>query len=264
MRKYIKVFSNCLQDYSVYRLNFILTRVRIILSILITYFLWLAVYADTNSVFGYHKIQMLTYILLTLFINGIIFSTQTSRIAEEINYGKLSNFLIKPISYFFYNLARDLSDKFINVFFSIFEFLLIIFFLKPVIFIQSDLSIIFMFCVFLIIASILYFEIGVLLSFIGFWSNEIWAPRFLFFILISFLSGVYFPLDIMPPVIFNILSYLPFTYLVYFPLKIFLGQMSNILIIKGLFISIFWLFMFYILVKVLWAKGLKSYTAEGM
>ncbi len=207
---------------------------------------------------------MLTYVLLTLFINGIVFSTQTFKIAEEINFGTLSNFLIKPVSYFLYNLARDLADKFLNIFFSIIEFIILIYLIKPEIFIQTDPFIISVFCFSVIMASILYFEIGILLSFIGFWSNETWAPRFLFFILVSFLSGMYFPLDIMPSFIFNFLSYLPFTYLVYFPLKIFLGQLNNFFIIKGMLISFFWMLIFYLLLKILWHKGLKTYTAEGM
>lgn len=264
MKKYFKVFSNCLQNYSAYRLNFILWRVRVILSILITFYLWLAVYSGTRIAFGYQKTQMLTYVLLTLFINGIVFSTQTFKIAEEINFGSLSNFLIKPLSYFLYNLARDLSDKFINIFFSIFEFIILIYLLKPEIFMQTDPFIISLFCLAIVTASVLYFEIGILLSFIGFWSNETWAPRFLFFILVSFLSGMYFPLDILPRGIFQILSYMPFSYLVYFPLKIFLGQLNNNLIIEGMIISFFWMLVFYLLLKVLWHKGLKTYSAEGM
>ncbi len=264
MKKYLQVFNNCLQNYSAYRLNFILWRVRMILSILITFYLWFAVYAGTQMAFGYRKTEMLTYILLTLFINGIVFSTQTFKIAEEINFGTLSNFLIKPVSYFIYNLARDLADKFLNILFSIIEFIILIYLIKPEIFIQTNQFIISIFCLSIIIASILYFEIGVLLSFIGFWSNETWAPRFLFFILVSFLSGMYFPLDIMPRLIFQILSYMPFTYLVYFPLKIFLGQLNNNYIIQGILISFFWILIFILLIKFLWHKGLKTYTAEGM
>lgn len=264
MKKYLQVFNNCLQNYSAYRLNFILWRVRVILTILIIFYLWLAVYSGTSTAFGYRKIEMLTYVLLTLFINGIVFSTQTFKIAEEINFGTLSNFLIKPVSYFLYNLARDLADKFLNIFFSVIEFIILIYLIRPEIFIQTDPFIIAIFCLSVISASVLYFEIGVLLSFIGFWSNETWAPRFLFFILVSFLSGMYFPLDIMPRLIFEILSYLPFTYLVYFPLKIFLGHLSNHHMFEGLIISFIWMLIFYLLLKILWNKGLKTYTAEGM
>src|SRR3990167_371349 len=113
MFKYFYVTKNSLAEFFTYRLNFILWRVRVIISILITYFLWLAIYAGQDNIFNYRKDQMLTYIILLAFLTGVVLSTQTFRIAEEINSGNLSNFLIRPINYFVYNLFRDLADKII-------------------------------------------------------------------------------------------------------------------------------------------------------
>lgn len=263
MNKYLMVVNNSLQEYFTYRLNFILWRVRVIVSILISYFLWTAVFSQSSQVFGYRENQMLTYILLTIFINGVVFSTQTFRVAEEINYGILSKYLIRPINYFAYNLSRDFSDKLINTFFSFFEFLLLLFLLKPPITLQTNPMWLILFIQSIILAAILYFEISLLISFLGFWSHETWAPRFLFFILISFLAGNYFPLDIFPSSIYKILEFLPFTYLLFYPLKIYLGQVSIYFAVKGFFTVLFWVAGLYFLLKWLWRKGLKAYTAEG-
>ncbi|MBI4990876.1 ABC-2 family transporter protein [Candidatus Gottesmanbacteria bacterium] len=263
MKKYLMVINNGLQEYFTYRLNFVLWRVRVIVAILISYFLWNAVYSQSNQVFGYGQSQMMTYILLTIFINGIVFSTQTFRVAEEINYGILSRYLIRPLNYFVYNLSRDFADKLINTSFSVIEFLLLVFLLKPPIIFQTNPLWILLFVQSVIFAAILYFEISLLISFIGFWSNETWAPRFLFFILVSFLAGNYFPLDIFPPPIYKILELLPFTYLLFYPLKIYIGQVSSIFIIKGFLSVIFWIIALYFILRLFWRKGLKVYTAEG-
>lgn len=263
MKKYLTVINISLQEYFTYRLNFILWRVRVIVSILISYFLWLAVFSQSVQVFGYRENQMLTYILFTIFINGIVFSSQSFRVAEEINSGMLSKYLIRPINYFAYNFSRDFSDKLINTFFSLFEFLLLLFLLKPPIVLQTNPLWLALFVQSIIFAAILYFEISLLISFIGFWSNEIWAPRFLFFILISFLAGNYFPLDIFPSVIYKTLEFLPFTYLLFYPLKIYLGQASMYFVLKGFIVVSFWLVLLFFFLKRLWRKGLKAYTAEG-
>jgi len=263
MKKYLLVTNLSLQEYFVYRLNFILWRVRVVVSILISYFLWSTVYQNTKVIFGYGQSQMLTYILLTIFINGIVLSTQTSRVAEEINRGSLSNFLVRPIDYFSYNLSRDMADKIVNTFFSVFEFIILLVILNPPVVLQTNVYLLLLFALTAILAGILYFEISMLLSFIGFWSHETWAPRFLFFIIVAFLAGNYFPLDIVPPSIFKILEILPFTYLVFFPLKIYLGNVSTFFIIKGIITTGIWIVLLYLIMKWVWIRGLKTYTAVG-
>lgn len=207
---------------------------------------------------------MLTYILLITFLNGVVLSTQTFRVAEEINTGTLSNFLIKPISYFGYVLSRDVSDKIINTFFSVFEIIFLYLLLRPPIFLQTSFFWLGLFAVTCVLAAFLFFEIGMILSLIGFWSRETWAPRFIFFILVTFLAGTYFPLDIMPKPIFDFIQLLPFTYLVFFPLKIYLGQMEAAFLLKGFLIMSLWIISLTLTAGYFWRKGLKVYTAEGI
>jgi len=263
MKKYLLIIHNSLMEYFTYRLNFFLWRVRVVLSILITFFLWQAVFKSTHEILSYKESQMFTYIILLNFIASIAQSTQTFKIAHEINSGRLSNFLLQPINYFYFNLSRDLADKIINVIFSFFEIWLMFLTLKVPFNFQSDLYWIFLFILASFFASILYFEINVFLSFIGFWSKEIWAPRFVFSILVSFLSGTYFPLDIIPFKIFNLLKFLPFPYLIFFPLKVYLGNLPSRDILQGFVISLLWILMMIIILKFLWRRGLKIYTAQG-
>ena len=48
-----------------------------------------------------------------------------------------------------------------------------------------------------------------------------------------------------------------------FPLKIYLGSLNMTVIFEGLAISIFWMILLFLVCKVVWAKGLKIYGAEG-
>lgn len=207
---------------------------------------------------------MLTYVLLISFLNGIVLSSQTFRVAEEINRGVLSNILIKPLSYFGYILSRDVSDKIINVLFSVIEIIFFIVILRPPVFIQTSFFWLSFFIITSVFAAFLFFEIGLILSIVGFWSRETWAPRFIFSILVAFLAGTFFPLDILPLPIYNLMLFLPFSYLVFFPLKIYLGHMELAFMVKGLFIMGIWMVLLYYLVNYLWKKGLKIYTSEGI
>lgn len=263
MKKYWQVVKNTWAEYMTYRLNFILWRVRRVLNLLLVYFLWSAIFVGQGEVFGYSQKQILTYILLSNIVASFVFATKTLEIGGQINSGDLTNFLLRPISYFKYWWARDFSDKVLNIFFSIVEVALLIFLFKPGVFLQTNLNLLFFFALSIILGIVLYFHLSFLLGFIGFWSPEVWAPRFIFFILTEFFVGGLFPLDILPKPLFLALQALPFPYLLYFPLKIYLGQLNIWQIAGGFAVSMVWLFTIYQTVQLVWQKGLRVYTAEG-
>lgn len=263
MRKYYLVAKNTWDEILSYRINFSLWRVRAVIGMLIGYFLWTAVMPDKGTLFGYSKDLMVTYVLLAPLIFSIVFSTRTHEMAENINNGDLSLFLIKPFGYFKYWFSRDFGDKAMNISFCLVEFLLFILILRPNIFLQFNPVYLILFFISLMLGIVLHFFIGSLMSMIGFWSPEVWAPRFIFYTLVSFFAGSMFPLDILPEPIFNALKLLPFTYLQYFPIKIYLGQLTIMEILWGFTITLIWIGITYLTVRFVWNRGLKIYTAMG-
>jgi len=55
----------------------------------------------------------------------------------------------------------------------------------------------------------------------------------------------------------------PFPYLVFYPLKIWLEQISGVEALKAILICFGWLLLFWWLAKNLWQKGAKNYGAYG-
>lgn len=263
MKKYFLIAKNTWDEMLTYRLNFTMWRVRLMLHTLALYFLWLSLLGPNGTLFGYTQSLILTYTLGISFVSAFVISSRSHAVGDEINQGTLSNYLIRPISYFSYWFAKDIGDKAMNVIFSVGEFVLLFLLLRPPLFIQTDLMYLSAFFVSLCIAIILYFLFNLLLGFIGFWSPEVWAPRFIFFITVSFFAGGYFPLDILPDWIFAFFQLLPFSYLLYFPLKIYLGQLSSVSIASGLLTSIAWALLLYWIARFVWKKGLQTYTAQG-
>lgn len=263
MKKYIRAARNTWEEAFSYRFNFLIWRVRNVILLISMYFLWLAVLPEGTDLFGYDQSSMLTYILLTSIVGAVVTSNRSYAIGQEINDGNLSNFLLQPINYFAYWFSRDIGDKLMNLIFSIVEIALIFIIIKPPFYFQTSLDFILFFIVSIILAIILYFFINILLGMIGFWSPDVWAPRFIFWILVGFFAGQYFPLDILPPTIYEIFKLLPFSYLIYFPIKVYLGQLSYNEIFYGFLITFVWIIIFAFIVNIVWKKGLKSYTAVG-
>lgn len=263
MKKYLLVIKNTWDEIVTYRFNFFMWRVRNVFQFLTIYFLWFSIMPTTGNLFGYSKDLMLTYIVLTTLVSAIIFSTRTQEIAENINSGDLSIFLLKPFSYFKYWYSRDIGDKLMNISFSLGEIAFIFWFLHPPLYLQTNPYLILLTLIGLFLATNLHFFISFMLSLVGFWSNNVWGPRFIFYTLIGFLAGGIFPLDILPGYLFNLMQLLPFSYLVYFPIKIYLGQLTNQQILSGFFVSSIWIIASYFLLVFFWKKGLRTYNSYG-
>lgn len=263
IRKYWLVAKNTWDEVFAYRLNFAMWRVRTVVQLLTLYFLWLGLLPKGATLLGYTQSVMLTYILGTSLIGSIVLASRSYAVGDDINNGNLSNFLIRPINYFAYWFAKDVGDKAMNICFSVFELTVLFLMLHPPVFFQTNIFYLILSSISIIIAIVLYFFFNLLLGFIGFWSPEVWGPRFIFMILLSFFAGSLFPLDILPKPVFIAFQFLPFSYLLYFPLKIYLGRLTMFEILTGLLTSLVWTFLIYKIVQFVWAKGLRVYTAYG-
>ena len=139
LKKYLTIFKISWQNGFVYRLNFIVWRTRSVVLLLTIYFFWFAVYQFNKQIVGYDEQMMLTYIIGTSIMHSLVLGSRSVDVSAEIGTGGLSNYLIKPINYFSYWLARDFADKILNLIFVAFELSLIFFILKPPFSIQTNL-----------------------------------------------------------------------------------------------------------------------------
>ncbi len=266
MNKYIQIFKISLHQEFAYRLNFILWRLRNVMQILIFFFLWDSVFSGgVNTLFGYDKSRILTYAFVLIIVRAVVMQSRTNDIAGQIANGDLTNLLVKPIKFFKFWFTRDVSSKFLNIIFGVLETFILIQILKPNIFIQTNTLFLITFCLSLIIGIFIFFNLMLLTSFVTFWMPELaWGAQFLFIIVIvEFLSGAVFPLDIFPSQIYQILRFTPFPYLIFIPIKIYLGTVSNVFIIESLLIGIAWCIMLYKLTNHIWRKGLYAYEGAG-
>jgi ABC-2 type transport system permease protein len=263
MNVYLQIIKGTWAEYMVYRLNFVMWRVRMVMQLLITYFLWSAISGTNTEFFGYTQSMILTYILLSSIVRTLVLSTTTMGIGDLINQGNLSNYLIRPIHFFSYYAAKDVADKALNLFFAIGEFTILYFILRPPVFLQMDPFYLMSAMVAILIGMVLYFYFSLMLGFLGFWTPDVWGPRFISFVIIEFFAGGLFPLDILPKAIYNLTQFLPFSYFIYFPLKVYTGQLTGVQVFEGLGIGLLWTVGLWYIALQLWHKGLKAYTAEG-
>ena len=266
MKKYWSVFKISFAQEFTYKLNFVMWRVRNIMQILVFYFLWNAAFENRNEdLFGYDKSGILTYAFLLVFVRAVSLSSRSADVAGQISSGELSNFLLKPFNFFKYWLTRDVSSKLLNIIFALFEILILYLVLKPPFLLQTNPVNIIFFVISLLVSMFIFFNILMLTSFVPFWAPEVaWGAQFLVVVIVvEFLSGAFFPLDVFPKIVYSILQLTPFPYLIFVPIKIYLGNFDVLTAAKSLLIGIFWCFLLWQIMLKVWGKGLKVYESAG-
>jgi ABC-2 type transport system permease protein len=263
MGKYFRIAINTLQEYFIYRVNFFFWRLQVLITFVMFFSLWSAVSSGKTNMGVYSIPQLYSYFVIGYIIRALVFTTRTADIGGDIQNGNLSTLLIKPIGTIKYYFSRDIVDKFFNMFFMFWELILIIFLFRPTLSTPSIQNLIF-FLIFLILSIVIFFFYSLTISFITFWSDSAWSSRFLFgVVFVTLFSGQFIPLDLLPSSISKILDYTPFPYLYFYPIKIWLGQLSlsNICfrLISGILICLFFVF----LSQLMWLKGKKKYQSYG-
>lgn len=261
MHKYISLFSITLQEIFTYRLNMVMWRVRQVFVFLIPFFIWKSVLGGGGDLYGYTFAGIMTYLFGTTILRSLVMGSRTIDLGGMINTGALTIPLMRPIHLFNFFFVRDLADKLFNLGFMVIELPLIYFIFHPPIFLQSNLVVLLYTSGSILLAILIYFYINIIFGSLAFWSRDIWAPRFLLMVIMEFATGAMFPLDMLPQFWQKLVFFTPFPYLLYVPLKVYLGTDLNPL--THLLSGAIWVIIFSLLSKIIWSHGIKSYEAEG-
>jgi len=263
MKKYWCIFSIYWQEGLSKRASFLIERFRALVVLISFYYFWSALLKHRTSFAGYDRSQMLTYVLGMNVLRSLVFATRTEEISGEINHGRLSAYLLKPVNFMLYTLFRDLSEKSINIVSSFIEVFGLVLIFHVDLKCPHDLQTWLLFFIACAGATWLYFILSFMTGCWGFWTSEAWGPRFLLELFLEFTAGAFFPLDVLPPMAQHIIKSFPSPYLVFFPLQIFLGKLNSHQILNGFSIQLFWILVISAMARVVWSKGMQNYSSAG-
>ena len=106
----------------------------------------------------------------------------------------------------------------------------------------------------------LLYSVGLL----TFWTDQAIAlHNRLSFTLYTVFSGMLIPIDFFPAGLREAILYTPFPYLIDFPVKIMLGDVTGAALAQGLAVQGVWMVVFVLLRLVMWRRGLRRYGAVG-
>jgi ABC-2 type transport system permease protein len=98
---------------------------------------------------------------------------------------------------------------------------------------------------------------------LAFWVLEVATFIFILFAFESVAAGHLFPLDMLPAPILRLIEFTPFPYMLYFPVRVYLGRAEGVDLLLGLGIQTLWVLAAYALARWVWKRGVKYYSAVG-
>ncbi|MBI3291545.1 MAG: ABC-2 family transporter protein [Elusimicrobia bacterium] len=263
LKKYRLAYSLAWQRELEYRSTFLMERVRSLTLLVSFYFLWTTLLAGRASFLQYSLSQILTYAFGMHLLRALVLSSRSWEVISEINSGRLSAYLLRPISHLGYWITQDLADKTMNLISAVLEILVLVTVLRAMLYLPHRLVTYLAFGLAILGAMTIYFLLSYLASAAGFWTSESGGPRFCFELFLEFTAGAFFPIDILPRTIQALFYALPSPYLVFFPLNVWLERLPPQAIVQGLAMQVVWVAALAWLVKVVWRRGLRLYGAEG-
>ncbi len=266
MAKLWAVFKVVFLERMAYRTNFFLQILSGILSSLIVIFLWMAVYrsAGRGSIGGFSLGEMITYLLGSGLINTFILTTaENPETSQNIQDGTLSFLFLQPVSPYGIWFMRDLGGKTFNLLLGMAGYGVIFLFFREYLVPGFSAQSMMPFGAAVLTGSILQFLFFEALSLLSFWIENTYGIRFTMRVVMEVLGGAIIPLSLLPDFLRIIAACLPFQYLVYFPMEIYLGKISGTGILLEFLKEGGWIAGLMLTNWTIWRKGVRRYVAMG-
>lgn len=264
-KTYAKCFKMGALSAMEYRVDFFIRLFSGVLPIVIQCYLWTAIFRNSSSatVFDYTYSQMIAYSILAILTSTVVAAGFEREISTDVKEGSLNKFVVQPISYFYFRVFKFLGDKSIRIAVLVVINAIVIAILHVTLDFQLMWQAIIGYLMVIPLSLLLNFSIYYCISAISFWVIEAWGIFSTFTLLAGIASGSMFPIDIFNAPVQRVLEWLPFQYVIYFPVNILSGKVSGVDIMSGISIQLIWLVVFLYVSKLLWQAGMRRYEAVG-
>ncbi len=227
---------------------------------LIFLFVWVAA-AGEGNVGGLYKSDFIFYYLCLILVNQLTYPTSHWIIGENIQIGTLSTWLMRPLPVIYEAVASDIALKIVCMPLVILLTGILAFsmgfgaslsFLQVILFIPV-----------LLMSCFLRFFTAYAIALLAFWTQKISALLSVNDVLVFLLAGQVAPTTLLPGLLGAASVFLPFRYMLGFPVELLAGMLSKSEIVTGMIIQAAWLIVAVVLQKVIFRRGIRRFAAIG-
>lgn len=231
---------------------------------LIQYFIWHAIFQDRDTLNGFTFPQMLSYYGIVTLINYCIMDFADWNLQMLIHTGKFITFLLRPMSHIYFAFSQKVGHRILGFcleFIPVYLLFALLFgiVLAPVHFIWSLISI--------LLGFIMMFLVDYAIGIMGFWLVRTGGIRRMFLLIRDILAGVFIPLAFLPVGLQRASLFLPFQYITYVPVRVFLGSYDlgglHMTIPAIVLLQALAVLLMGVMTRLLWSLGINKFTGVG-
>lgn len=245
-----------------YRMRSVIWTLQSLVWIIIFPVVWLAVYGPREVLIGFTKYDLLTYFVGLTLMEYLTESYAAQDMHYQIREGDFTKYLLRPmnpVSYFFWTHAGYRILRII-IFGSV--FLAAYWWGVPFSFPDQWYTWPLL-LVALALGNLIAFNFAITIGCLAFWLEEAEPIMIFEWIATHILKGWIGPLVFLPLIVQQISMFLPFQYIIYFPLMVYLEKIALSDVGIGFTIALGWLVALYLIRRVVWHYAIKHYNAVG-
>jgi len=203
------------------------------------------------------------YFLLIVAAGTLMMHPEVPIFRDDIEKGELAGRLLKPFSYYWQRFNIELPVRvFQGTSGVVIACLLTLFYHTTWQFHLSLLTAVLALVV-ILLAYFICFTFKIILALTALWTTETRGAQELTDILITIFAGYIVPVNLLPGILEKIAYFLPFAYIIYYPVVAVQGKLEISTLISVIGIQIIWLSVLGVLFSFLWKKGLMKYADFG-
>jgi ABC-2 type transport system permease protein len=263
VKKYWQVFIISLLSEIEYRMNFFLNISFSLIPLASNILIWVAILKHKPNFMSYDLKDIIFYYVVIYIVENLTSIYMMDEVQNDINSGRLSNYLLKPMNYTIYKMVGFASKPFLFLIFVSIPAVVLSLIFYRLFYLKLTVVNFFCFVGSLIIGYILNYYLNFIISSLAFFFSQVNSLFSAFNILKNLITGKVFPLDLMPRVVYNFISFSPFPFLGYYPTAILSNRMPISEIYLFISIGIIWILVLAFIKNFMWQTGLRKYSAYG-
>lgn len=260
IRKYLALLRRSLGVMLEYRVSMVIWMLSASFP-LVMLAVWLSLAKD-GPIGGFTATDFVAYYLLSLFMRQMTAVWVAWELDFDIRHGDMNTKLLHPIQPIHDYISFNLADKVMRAVVVV-PLLVVAALLVPgLTFVLTPLNI----AVFLVAVAgawgMRYLNQFVLGLF-GFWFSQALVLTDIFWMMFLLFGGGVAPIELLPEPLRTIAYYLPFRYMMSFPIEIMMGRIAVNDIVIGFATIAAWLVLLFLTYRFLWARGMRRFGAFG-
>jgi len=231
---------------------------------LVQYFIWSAVLKHQETINGFTLEQILMYYGITMLVNYCIMDFAGWNLQMLIHTGKFLTFMLRPVNHKYFAFSQKIGHRLLGFCLEFIPVYLLFCFvfrlnLVPDNFIWTLISV--------ILGFVMMFLVNYTIGITSFWLIRTGGISRMFLLIRDIFAGVFIPLSFFPETMQKILFYLPFQYISYVPVRVFLGSYElagkSYEISYIVFLQFVAVIVMLLISEVLWKLGIKKFSGVG-